>query len=61
MSMPAMRHHWTTVQVRALMDESRHWPRYELLGGELLVEGRWHANLKVNHGLWHRLILLVSK
>ena len=31
------RHHWTAADVRALMDESRHWPRYELLDGELLV------------------------
>ena len=37
MSMPAMRHRWTSDQVRALMDESRPWPRYELLAGELLV------------------------
>lgn len=29
--------HWTARDVRALMDESRHWPRYELLSGELLV------------------------
>ena len=28
---------WTTAEVRALMDESRAWPRYELLEGELLV------------------------
>lgn len=38
MGMPAVaRNHWTAADVRALMDESRHWPRYELLGGELLV------------------------
>jgi Uma2 family endonuclease len=35
--MPALRRHWTTADVRALMDESRHWPRYELIDGELLV------------------------
>ena len=35
--MPAIRRHWTTVEVRALMDESRPWPRYELIDGELLV------------------------
>src|SRR4051812_5249696 len=36
--MPALAgHHWTAEDVRALMDESRHWPRYELLDGELLV------------------------
>ncbi|MFN2602932.1 MAG: Uma2 family endonuclease [Gemmatimonadaceae bacterium] len=28
---------WTPAQVRDLMDESRHWPRYELIGGELIV------------------------
>ena len=37
MYMPAMRRHWTTEDVRALMDESRHWPRYELIDGELIV------------------------
>ena len=37
MYMPAIRRHWTTADVRALMDESRHWPRYELIDGELLV------------------------
>ena len=35
--MPAIRRHWTTADVRALMDESRPWPRYELIDGELLV------------------------
>lgn len=43
MGMPAVRAHptphrrWTTAQVRDLIDESRHWPRYELIGGELIV------------------------
>lgn len=37
MAMPAVRRHWTSAQVRALMDESRPWARYELIGGELLV------------------------
>jgi len=38
MGMPAIHHRrWTTAEVRALMDESRHWPRYELIGGELVV------------------------
>jgi Uma2 family endonuclease len=37
MGMPAIRRHWTTADVRALMDESRPWPRYELIDGELLV------------------------
>jgi Uma2 family endonuclease len=38
MGMPAVaRHRWTAADVRALMDESRPSPRYELLDGELLV------------------------
>ena len=28
---------WTTDEVRALMRDDRPWPRYELIGGELLV------------------------
>lgn len=28
---------WTVDEVRELIDESRHWPRYELVDGELLV------------------------
>ena len=38
MGMPALRkRRWTAADVRAFMDESRAWPRYELLDGELLV------------------------
>jgi Uma2 family endonuclease len=37
MAMPAIRRRWTTEQVRSLMEESRAWPRYELIAGELLV------------------------
>ncbi len=37
MGMPALRRHWTTDDVRALMDEQRAWPRYELIDGELIV------------------------
>src|SRR5436190_2559969 len=38
MGMPAtQKHHWTAADVRVLMDEARHWPRYEVLDGELLV------------------------
>jgi Uma2 family endonuclease len=37
MAMPAMRRVWTTVEVRDLTEESRPWPRYELIDGELLV------------------------
>lgn len=35
--MPAIRRRWTAEAVRSLMDESRPWPRYELIDGELLV------------------------
>jgi Uma2 family endonuclease len=40
MVMPAYtsRHRWTDTEVRALMEASPgHWPRYELMGGELIV------------------------
>lgn len=38
MVMPAVaKHYWTAADVRELLDESRKWPRYELLDGELLV------------------------
>lgn len=38
MGMPALsQRRWTAADVRDLMDESRAWPRYELLDGELLV------------------------
>src|SRR5688572_16609205 len=37
MGMPTTRRHWTTADLRPLMDESRHWPRYELIDGGLLV------------------------
>jgi len=37
MAMPAMRRRWTPEHVRRLIDESRAWPRYELIDGELLV------------------------
>ena len=37
MGMPAIHHHWTTDQVAELQQESRHWPRYELIAGELIV------------------------
>jgi Uma2 family endonuclease len=38
MAMPAIRRRWTTTEVRALnAAEPRHWPRYELIDGELLV------------------------
>lgn len=38
MGMPALRHYWSADQVRVLIDQSpTHWPRYELMGGELIV------------------------
>ncbi len=37
MGMPAIHRRWTTAEVRDLMDEARHWPRFELIGGELVV------------------------
>src|SRR5687768_11793728 len=37
MSMPASARRWTADEVRAMQDESRAWPRYELIDGELLV------------------------
>lgn len=37
MGMPAYSRRWTAAEVRELTDESRHWPRYELIDGELLV------------------------
>ena len=45
MSMPAMRHRWTAEKVRNLQDESRAWPRYELIDGALYVTPApsvWH-------------------
>jgi Uma2 family endonuclease len=37
MGMSAIRRRWNVADVRALASESRHWPRYELIGRELLV------------------------
>lgn len=37
MSAAEGRKRWTADEVRALQDESRAWPRYELIDGELLV------------------------
>jgi Uma2 family endonuclease len=37
MSMPASSRRWTLDEVRAMQDEERPWPRYELIEGELLV------------------------
>jgi Uma2 family endonuclease len=37
MGMPEYARRWTAAEVRELTDESRHWPRYELIDGELLV------------------------
>ena len=37
MHMATATRRWTADEVRALIDETRHWPRYELVDGELLV------------------------
>lgn len=43
MGMPAIRadsapmRRWTTAEVRPLLEQSRRWPRYELIDGELIV------------------------
>jgi Uma2 family endonuclease len=37
MRMPEYARRWTAAEVRELTDESRNWPRYELIDGELLV------------------------
>ena len=38
MDMPSqLQRRWTVAEVRAMQDESRAWPRYELIDGELLV------------------------
>ena len=37
MGMPAHARRWTAAEVRELTNESRPWPRYELIDGELLV------------------------
>ena len=43
MAMPAIAHRWTAAEVRALIDESRPSPRYELIDGELLVTPSPHV------------------
>ena len=37
MGMPASARRWTVEEVRAMQDEERAWPRYELIDGELIV------------------------
>ena len=37
MGMPGERQRWTADKVRAMQHESRPWPRYELIDGELLA------------------------
>ena len=37
MPAPAQQKVWTADEVRAMQDELHHWPRYELIDGELLV------------------------
>ncbi len=47
--MPAVRRRWTPDDVRSLMDETRAWPRYELIAGELVVTSA--------PGLAHQIII----
>ncbi len=53
MGMPAREStkRWTAEEVRALQDESRAWPRYELVDGELLVSPAptWNHQRAVKH------------
>ena len=37
MGMPATVRRWTVDEVRQMQDEERAWPRFELIGGELIV------------------------
>lgn len=37
MAMPASARRWTVEEVRAMQDEDRAWPRFELIDGELIV------------------------
>lgn len=56
MGMPASARRWTAAEVRAMQDESRPAPRYELIDGELIVtpSPRGAHQLVVNH-LWRSL------
>ena len=57
MGMPAEKiRRWTTAEVRELMDESRAWPRYELIDGQLIVSPapNWTHQWAVAR-LWNRL------
>lgn len=55
MGMPAIRRHWTTEQVADLQQVSRHWPRYELIDGELIVT----PSPDVEHQLAVKELLLI--
>ena len=58
MSLPptADRRRWTADEARALQDESRAWPRYECIDGELLVTpGPRPAHYYAQMGLYERV------
>ena len=56
MGMPAETQRWTADEVRSMQDESRPWPRYELIDGELLVSPApsWYHQRAVGR-LWRAL------
>src|SRR5262245_30109900 len=63
MGMPAEKiRRWTTAEVRELMDESRPWPRYELIDGQLIVTPApsWTHQWAVSR-LWRALDDYVSR
>jgi len=56
MGMPAHARRWTAAEVRELTDDQRHWPRYELIDGELLVTPAPRPVHQIAVGLMFRAI-----